>query len=81
MRELLPDISLFHHLETLGSHLTLLVTPGTFRPRLREVANLSSWMYCFLAYVAIRSADSAVTNMLVYARMLKREAQRHRGNG
>lgn len=83
MRDLLTDnISLLQHLETLGgNHPTLLSTPGALRPRLREVSTLPVWMYCFLAYVAIRSTDPVVRDMLTYARLLIRESQRHGGNG
>ena len=45
--------------------------PGVLRPSLREVTNLSLWMYCFVAYEAMKP----------YARLVTREAQRHEGLG
>lgn len=58
MRELLTDnISLLQQLESFNSQLTMPSLPGTLKPRLQEITSLPSWMYCFLAYVAIRSPD------------------------
>ena len=54
---------------------------GMLRPRLREVTSLPSWIYCFLAYIAIRANDQGVRDMLAYARLMVREAQRHGGSG
>lgn len=82
MRELLTDnISLLQQLETFNTQYTLPALPGALRPRLREVMSLPSWVYCFLAYIAMRSADQATRDMLAYARLIIREAQRHGGNG
>jgi hypothetical protein len=57
------------------------VLPGSLKPRLREVSSLPSWLYCFLAYVAILAPDQGTRDMLAYARLLIREAQRHGGVG
>ena len=51
------------------------------RPCLREVTNLLSWMYCFVAYVTMRANDQDVRDMLAYARLVIREAHRHGGLG
>lgn len=81
MRDLLMDnISLLQQLETTGGQ-PLLALPGVLKPRLREVSTLPTWMYCFLAYVAIRSPDPRTRDMLAYARLVIREAQRHGGSG
>ena len=81
MRELLSDnISLLQQLDTVNMQC-LPVLPGVLMPRLREVTTLPSWLYCFLAYMAIRSADQTTRNMLAYARLVIREAQRHGGVG
>ena len=80
MRDLLMDnISLRQQLESLGGPAQYSL-PGIMRPRLRDVGNLPSWMYCFLAYVALRSGDSVTRDMLAYARLVIRESQRHGGN-
>ena len=56
MRELLScNISLLQQLDTVNMQC-LPVLPGVLKPRLREVTTLPSWLYCFLAYMAIRSA-------------------------
>ena len=51
------------------------------RTRLREVPSLVSWMYCFTAYVAIRTQDPLTRQMLAYACLIIREALRHGGGG
>ena len=38
-------------------------------------------MYCFLAYVAMRTTDPGVRDMLAYGRLLIKEALRHGGKG
>ena len=83
MRELLTDnIALLHQLESLGAcQYPIPSLPGILKPRLREVTSLTSWMFAFLAYVAILSDDTTTRNMLAYARLVIREAQRHGGNG
>ena len=75
MRELLRDnISLLGQLETLGGQSG---TTGASRPRLREISSIASWMYSFLAYVAIRSSEESTRDMLAYGRLIIREAQQH----
>ena len=54
---------------------------GAGRPRLREVSSLSTWCYCFMGYMAARTADPATRDQLAYARLLIREAHRHGGLG
>ena len=80
MRDLLADnVSLHHQLEDLQGVMT--ATPAAFRPRIREVPSLSSWMYCFAAYIAVRTQDPQTRDMLAYGRLIIREALRHGGNG
>ena len=83
MRELLMDnIALLHQLESLGAcQYPIPRLPGILKSRLREVTSLTSWMFAFFAYVAILSDDTTTRNMLAYARLVIREAQRHGGNG
>lgn len=82
MRDLLTDnISLMTQLESVAVQPSMAALPGLLRPRLREVASITSWMYCYLAYVAIRSEDQATRDMLAYGRLIIREAQRHGGQG
>ena len=45
------------------------------------MTSLPSWIYCFLAYIAIRANDQGVRDILAYARLMVREAQKHGGSG
>ena len=81
MRELLADnISLLHQLEAIQGYPPHHVL-GPGRPRLREVTSLSTWCYCFLGYMAIRTSDPMTRDQLAYARLIIREALRHGGAG
>ena len=53
------------------------VMPGVMRPRLREVVSLPTWLYCYMAYVAMRTPDPLTREMLAYARLIIRETQCH----
>ena len=80
MRDLLPDnITLLQRLAPLRESLEF--TTLTTRSRLREVNSIQTWVYCFLAYVAIRTTDPMTRNMLTYARLVLREAARMGGRG
>ena len=82
MKELLRDnIALLRQLEGLNIATTLPALPGALKPRLREVTSLASWLYCFLAYAAMRCPDQESRDRLAYARIMIREAQRHGGQG
>lgn len=83
MRDLLTDnIALLQQMDTFTSQYACIpALPGAIKPRLRDVTTLPSWLYCFLAYIAIRSTDQATRDMLAYARLVIREAQRHGGTG
>ncbi len=81
MRDLMADnVSLHTQLEDLHGTGSLVATPVGFRPRLREVPSLSSWMFCFATYMAVRTRDPATRDMLAYCRLIIREALRHGGN-
>lgn len=81
MRDLLADnIALVSQLSSLHGTVPLPLTTVQ-RTRLREVPSLVSWMYCFAAYVAIRTPDTLTRQMLAYARLIIREALRHGGGG
>ena len=76
MRELLADnISLYNQLEDFRGHASGL------RPRIREVPSLSSWVYCFAAYMAVLTPDPRTREMLAYCRLIFSEALKHGGNG
>ena len=82
MRELLADnIALHDQLEAIQGPVITQATPGSLRPRLREIPSITSWMYCFAAYVAVRTTDPATRQMLAYARLIIREALHHGGSG
>ena len=79
LRDFLTDnISLLQQLEVVQGSFPV---TGPARPRLREITSLPSWLYCFLAYVAIHTNDHATRDQLAYARLLIRESQRHGGGG
>ncbi len=81
MRDHLADnVALHSQVEDLRGH-ALACTPLPFRPRLREVPSLQSCMYCFAAYVAVRSNDPLTWDLLAYCRLVFREALRHGGTG
>ena len=78
MKELLADNMALHgQLDDLPSQ-----TAATSRPHhLREIDSPLSWVFCFLAYVAVRTKDLETRDMLTYARLVIREAQCHGGPG
>ena len=77
MRDFLADntalLSQLSSLQGVGT-LPLLTVHHT---RLREVPSLVSWMYCFAAYVSIRTPDQLTCEMLAYAQLIIREALKH----
>ena len=81
MRELLADnIALLYQLEAIHGYSPFHLV-GAARPRLRDVASLTTWCYCFLGYMAIRTSDPSTRDQLAYARLIIREALRHGGAG
>lgn len=83
MRDLAADnnnISLMQQLEGCNAHCSKPGLPGALKPRLREVTSLPSWKYCFLAYIGMQVTDVRTRSLLAYARLVIREAQRHRGS-
>ena len=81
MRNLLADnISLHNQLEDFHGHIWP-STPAHLRPRLMEVPSLSSWVYCFCAYIAVLAPDARTRELLAYCRLIIREALRHGGSG
>ena len=80
MKDLLADnMSLWNQLEALpGPHY---VCSGLPKPRLREIQSPLTWVLCFLAYIAVRTPDPQTRDLLTYARLVVREAQRHGGPG
>ena len=75
MRELLADNISYNQFEDFHVHTSRLC------PRVREVPSLSSWVYCFAAYMAVLTPDPQTREMLAYCRLIFREALRHWGNG
>ena len=69
MQELLPD------------NMALLKQLEKSKAKLREVKTLSSWLYCFLAYIAVATPDKHTRDLLTYARLVMREALRTGGDG
>ena len=83
MHDLLTDnIALMQKLETFrDAPISFQAIPGALRPRLREITSIVSWLYCYLAYVAMRTNDPVTVKMLAYGRLIIKEAQQHQGNG
>ena len=82
MRELLSDnITLLSQLESIQAYPILPAMPGQLRPRLRDITSLPTWIYCFLAYMAICTTDLQTRDQLAYARLLVRESLIHPGRG
>ena len=67
MKELLPDnVALQSQLEDLPAQATMSHQPH----RLREIDSSLTWVFCFLAYRAVRTMDPKTHDMLTYARLL-----------
>ena len=82
MRELLSDnMALHQQWEATQGVVDVGSLPASLRPRYREVPSLISWVFCFLAYAAVRAPDEASRNLLTYCWLLIREALRHSGEG
>lgn len=82
MSELLTDnIKLRQELESIQGFTPFSLLPGFPKPRLRDVSTISSWVYCFLGFMAAATSDLATRDQLAYARIVMREAQRHGGMG
>lgn len=82
MRDLLSDnVALHEQLESIQGPLISAVTPAGLRPRVREVPSLISWVFCYLAYVAVRTNDEPTRDLITYCRLIIREALRHGGQG
>ena len=83
MRDMPTDnIALKRQMESFSSAYSCVpALPGAMKPHRRDVSKLPSWMYCFLAYRAMRSDETMTRNFLAYARLVVRESQRHRGTG
>ena len=81
MRGLLPDnVSLLQQLDTFGGHHAFQLLPGMLKPCLRDVTSLPSWIYCFLAYIAIQANDQGVRERRAYACLMVSEVWRHSGS-
>ena len=80
-RDLLTDnVYLLQQFDTFGGHHAFPFLPGMLKPRLRDVTSLPSWIYCFLAYIAIQANDQGVRDRQAYARLMGSEARRHGGS-
>ena len=82
MRDLLTNsIALHDQLEAVHGPLLMHSTPGALRPRLREVPSLIAWVFCFTAYIAVRTQEPTVRDMLTYCWLVIRKVLRHGGQG
>ena len=77
MRDLLTDnIALHDHLEAVQGPLLNAVTLGALRGRFREVPLVILWVFCFTAYIAMRTQDETTREMLTNCCLIIREALR-----
>ena len=83
MKEMMADnIALLHSLEAFHPAVQAgLQISSAHKPHMREVSDILTWTYCFLAYVAVHTPDQKTRDMLTYARLLIREARKHGGDG
>ena len=82
MRELLSDnLALHDQLEAVHGLLVPAMTPGSLRARMWEMLSLISWVYCFTAYMAVRTSDLLTRDMLAYCCLIIQEALHHEGPG
>ena len=80
MMDLLADnIALLKQVTPL-SGTTSLPFSTMSRTRLHEVPSLVSWIYCFNTYMAVRTMDAQIRDMLAYSHLLICEALRHWGS-
>ena len=80
--DLLSDnVALHDQLEAIQGPLVNAVIPGGLHLRVREVPSLISWVFCYLAYVAVRTDDESTCDLITYCRLIVREALRHGGQG
>ena len=76
------NITLLHSLEAFHPAVQAgLQISSAHKPHMREVSDILTWTYCFLAYVAVHTPDQQTRDMLTYARLLIREARKHGGDG
>ena len=82
MRDLLTDnIALHAQLVLIHGPLQASSFLAPWQARMREVPSIASWVFCFAAYVAVRTPNPTMRDMLVYMRLIIREALRHGGGG
>ena len=82
MRELLSDnLALHDQLEVVHGPLLSRSTPGSLHARIQKVPSLTSWVYCFAAYMAVRTTDPLTRDVLAYCCLIIREALHHEGPG
>ena len=82
MRDLLSDyVALHEQLESIQGPSISAVTPAGFRPHVREVLSLISWVICYLAYVTVRTNNKPTHDLITYCCLIIREALRHGGQG
>ena len=78
MKELLTNnMALHSQLEDLPAQASAITRPH----QLWEIDSPLSWVFCFLAYVAVCTGDQETRDMLSYARLVIQEAQCHGGGG
>ena len=82
MRELLTDnVAIRGRLDDIRDSMGAGVLQVSARPRVQEVSTLSSWLCCFLTFLAVGTTDRVTRDRLAYAILLIRKSLRHGGSG
>ena len=82
MRDFLDNnVAVRRHFEEAHGVMGIQLLPVSSRPRIREVTTLPVWLSCFLAYLAVGTADPVTHDKLAYAILINQEAMRHGRQG
>ena len=76
MKDMLPDnMALLRQLDNFSAD------KSTSKAKLREIKTLTTWLYCFTAYMAVQTSDHHTREFLIYTHLIIREALRTGGDG
>ena len=71
MKDMLPDnMALLRQLDNFSAD------KSTSKAKLREIKTLTTWLYCFTAYMAVQTSDPHTRELLTYTHLIIREALR-----
>ena len=71
MKDMPPDnMALFRQLDNFSAD------KSTSKAKLGEIKTLTTWLYCFTAYMAVQTSDHHTRELLTYTHLIIREALR-----